>query len=88
MVVDNQFNSTTITPEVQHWFTQGVGYMLFAVYNIMAVTVLMNMLIAMMSNSLNTIAVSKIGILIVKFIDQSNIFVKIFCFKLNVCTFN
>ncbi|XP_077991360.1 short transient receptor potential channel 4-like [Glandiceps talaboti] len=34
-----------------HWFTENVGRLLFAAYNILAIVVLLNVLIAMMSNT-------------------------------------
>ncbi|CAH1777258.1 unnamed protein product [Owenia fusiformis] len=55
IVVTNTFNNTLIVPMRKHHFTEGVGYLLYAGYHVIVVTVLLNMLIAMMSNSLNEI---------------------------------
>ncbi|XP_070555678.1 short transient receptor potential channel 4-like [Ptychodera flava] len=34
-----------------HWFTENIGHILFAAYNVIAIVVLLNVLIAMMSNT-------------------------------------
>ncbi|XP_022085174.1 transient receptor potential-gamma protein-like isoform X3 [Acanthaster planci] len=38
-------------PGINHHFTEGVGHLLYAVYHIIAIVVLLNVLIAMMSNT-------------------------------------
>ena len=52
-------------------FTQAVGMFLFGVYNWIMVVVLLNMLIALMSQSLETITVCDIGPLRTVILDVS-----------------
>ena len=48
--------------DFEHFFTETVGYWMFGVYNIATVTVLLNMLIAMMSRSFEIIQVQYLPI--------------------------
>jgi len=44
--------------EYEHYLTENFGYLLYGLYNVIMVTVLINMLIAMMARSYQAIAVS------------------------------
>ena len=57
----NDSNETSTRDIPKHKFTELVGYLIIASYYIIAVVVLLNMLIAMMANSFNSIAVSIVG---------------------------
>ena len=64
VVVDNRCrNRTGICHDVtQHIFTEGTGHFLFGMYNVLIVIILLNMLIAMMSDSLVQIQVSRFSV--------------------------
>ena len=58
-----KFNGTTGTDVPEHNLTEFVGYLIIASYYIIAVVVLLNMLVGMMANSFNSIAVSTLDTL-------------------------
>jgi hypothetical protein len=64
IIVDNMFQSNRTNgtllqnPVIKHKFLEGIGYFLLGFFHIIVIVVLINMLIAMMSNSYNKITVS------------------------------
>ena len=46
----NIVNLSNLAP-VEHWFTETVGNLLYATYHVVSIVVLLNVLIAMMSNT-------------------------------------
>ena len=60
----NYFNACDVNPETEdlevnkHTLTEQVAYVLYGVYHIIVVAIMLNMLIAMMSNTLSRIQVS------------------------------
>ncbi|CAH1777259.1 unnamed protein product [Owenia fusiformis] len=55
VIVGNVYNETMTTKMNYHTFTEMMGLILFGMYQILVVIVVVNMLIAMMSNTLNRI---------------------------------
>ena len=57
------FDTTIVNlSDIDHSFTQTVGNVMYATYHIIAIVVLMNVLIAMMSNTYTRVEVSVKGI--------------------------
>ncbi|XP_013380847.2 short transient receptor potential channel 5 [Lingula anatina] len=59
VVISNQGTNGSHIVANEHSFTEGVGYVLFAVFNIIVVIVLINLLIAMMSHSFQKVQDNK-----------------------------
>ena len=60
--------------EFNHFFTETLGYWMFGVYNIATVTVLLNMLIAMMSRSFEIIQVIFIYLFVIAKVQKMKLF--------------
>lgn len=60
VVIENIGGNSTHPVFNKHKFTEGIGYALFSIYHIITVIVLLNLLIAMMSDTYQKVQVRKI----------------------------
>lgn len=60
VVIENIGGNSTHPVFNKHKFTEGIGYTLFSIYHIITVIVLLNLLIAMMSDTYQKVQVRKI----------------------------